>query len=278
MKQAQVLFGWLLWVGLLSGLVPPALADEIWITPAAKDADETVGNWGVTRDGESRFSFALPDDFVTFVAAKVVVIKKKDKEITYDLDLSIAQNLTRHDDFALSLFDVPTDLGECGKCKGGVTSLTLRYTGAEAAQIEVRDKKGEVVFNQEVEPWGVFTFTGTDKDNKLGREIEVIVNGESVTEITISCHKPMGVGLVAGDFEVIDGQSKDGGTLCHLPADEDQLLEIDISLIFEDIVFFPGADYVSLDFRSDPKKESQVVGLRFQFESLTLGPAGPPGP
>jgi hypothetical protein len=69
-----------------------------------------VGNWAVTNNGDAHFSFALPDNMTSFSAAKVVVIGKKDKEITYDLHISVAQNMQRHDAISDSLTKLPETL------------------------------------------------------------------------------------------------------------------------------------------------------------------------
>jgi hypothetical protein len=105
----------------------------------------------------------------------------------------------------------------CGECRGGVTDLTLRYVGATAdAHVQVLQKKDQVVFDGTVQPGETFTFSGTEKDGKLGTEITIRVDGEVNTTLHTSCSKPIGPGLVSGDFEVVAGRSKDGGPLCSL--------------------------------------------------------------
>jgi hypothetical protein len=108
--------------------------------------------------------------------------------------------------------DVP-----CGGCRGGVTSLTLRYNGSTAnAHIQVFQKKDRIVFDGTVQPGETFTFSGTEPDGKLGSEITIEVNGQVNTKLHTSCSKPIGPGLVSGDFEVVAGRSKDGGPLCPM--------------------------------------------------------------
>jgi len=115
---------------------------------------------------------------------------------------------------AICPFDTPPG-GDCGPCKGKVTQLELVYTGDIAAFITVVQKKdNDVVFDEIVSPGGSFAFSGTDKDGILGTEIKVFVNGSLNTKIHTSCSQPIGPGLVFGDFEVVSGQSKDGGPLC----------------------------------------------------------------
>jgi hypothetical protein len=112
-------------------------------------------------------------------------------------------------------------LPECMECDGGVTKLTLHYNGDSAALVQVykgddqdEDKK---LYEGTAGSGETFTFTGQDSDNKMGSEISVWVNGVLNAEIHTSCSQPIGPGLVRGDFEVVEGYSKDGGKLCPLP-------------------------------------------------------------
>jgi hypothetical protein len=54
----------------------------------------------------------VPEDLVSFSGAKLVVIGKKDKELTYDLCLSISQHALRHDDYVASLPDQPLTISK----------------------------------------------------------------------------------------------------------------------------------------------------------------------
>ena len=51
---------------------------------------------------------------------------------------------------------------------------------------------------------------------KLGTEIVVFVDGVEHVKIHTSCSKIIGPGLVFGDFEVVEGKSKDNGPICPL--------------------------------------------------------------
>jgi len=105
----------------------------------------------------------------------------------------------------------------CGECKGKVTELTLKYNGSTEAYVEVQQKKPEeIIFSGLVQPGDAFTFIGTDKKNTMGTEIRISVDGVLDTKIHTSCSQPIGPGLISGDFEVIGGYSKDGGTLCPI--------------------------------------------------------------
>ncbi|MCH7920067.1 MAG: hypothetical protein IIC50_19020, partial [Planctomycetes bacterium] len=118
-------------------------------------------------------------------------------------------------------FDTPPGDEDCGPCKGKVTELTLRYTGADAFVEVVQKKDNAVVYGAELDSGDAFTFSGQDKDGTLGTEIKVFVNSSLNATIHTSCSKPIGPGLVFGDFEVVAGQSKDGGPLC-IGGDDDK--------------------------------------------------------
>lgn len=106
----------------------------------------------------------------------------------------------------------------CLPCDGKVTTLTLEYQGSVAnAQVRVEQKKDNViVFNGTVQPGESFSFVGVDKQNTLGTEILVYVNGVLNTKIHTSCSQPIGPGMVSGDFLVLSGESRNGGLLCPM--------------------------------------------------------------
>ncbi len=107
----------------------------------------------------------------------------------------------------------------CDECDGKVTELELQYNGDQAANITVETKKkgendSKIVYNQMVQPGDTFSFLGNDKKGTLGTEISIYIDGVLNTKIHTSCSKPIGPGLVSGDFEVVSGSSRNGGELC----------------------------------------------------------------
>ena len=106
---------------------------------------------------------------------------------------------------------------ECAECDGKVTQLTLQYNGSADATIRVEQKKEGTVFEDTVAAGAQFTFNGKDNKGTLGTEISIYVDGVLNTTIHTSCSEPIGPGLVSGDFEVIEGYSRNGGLLCPLP-------------------------------------------------------------
>lgn len=105
---------------------------------------------------------------------------------------------------------------ECEECEGGATQLTLRYPGEEASLVEVFQKKEGCIFSGMVEPNDLFTFEGAKPDGTMGKEVTIEVNGEEDAKIHTSCSKGIGPGLVFGDFEVLEGHSRNGGLICPL--------------------------------------------------------------
>lgn len=95
--------------GLGAAVTLPAAADEIWIAPGEK-SDVAVGDWGLTPAGEAHFSFAVPDSMDRFVGAQVMVIGKQDRQITYELHLSISRDGQSADAFSADATALPATL------------------------------------------------------------------------------------------------------------------------------------------------------------------------
>ncbi|HEV8577643.1 MAG TPA: Calx-beta domain-containing protein [Thermoanaerobaculia bacterium] len=92
-----------------AALALPVTADEIWIAPGEK-ADVAVGDWGVTPAGDAHFTFAVPDSLDRFIGAQVMVIGKKNRQITYDLHLSISRDGQSHNSFNTDATGTPATL------------------------------------------------------------------------------------------------------------------------------------------------------------------------
>lgn len=145
----------------------------------------------------------------------------------------IVEGVSRNGGLLCPLDVEPPEDG-CG-CKGKVTELTLLYTGDSVDPIVVTGKgkknkpqcdilNGPVIFFEDdvhdivttTVDGRVFTLHGYDKKGTLGTEISLYVGGDLNTKIHTSCSKPIGVGSIFGDFEIIEGSSKDGGPLCAI--------------------------------------------------------------
>lgn len=140
-----------LWVlPLVVSLAPAARANEIWVTPAREHATGRVGHWAVTEEGETHFTFAIPDNMKSFTAARIAVIARRDhrehKEeggepgrrrdgdhddggrgddgplgIKYDLALSLAEGAQAQD----FVTDSRTGLGPVTLADGEVTEIDV---------------------------------------------------------------------------------------------------------------------------------------------------------
>ena len=111
------------------------------------------------------------------------------------------------------------DCGPCEECDGGVTSLTMRFVSESGGYVEAGefDKHGEVkesYFAGYLEPYEVFSFLGNGKDNKLEKNLTIMVDGQVAAELHTSCSKPIAPGLKFGDFFIIAAESKNGGAIC----------------------------------------------------------------
>jgi hypothetical protein len=109
----------------------------------------------------------------------------------------------------------------CSECDGKVTMLEMRYDGAVGAEVRVETKKDGTAFDALVGAGATFSFNGTDKKGTLGTEITIYVDGEEHVSIHTSCSQPIGPGLVAGDFTVISGESRNGGLMCPVAGGPD---------------------------------------------------------
>ncbi|MGI9543700.1 MAG: T9SS type A sorting domain-containing protein, partial [Cyclobacteriaceae bacterium] len=111
---------------------------------------------------------------------------------------------------------------DCNECDGQVTELTLKYLGSETgANITVTQMNdGQVAFDGTVSPEGTFSLAGQDQNKTLTTEIIIVVNGVQNTTIHTGCEMPIGPGMINGDFEIVDGESRNGGLLCPVAPDE----------------------------------------------------------
>lgn len=149
---------------------------------------------------------------------------------TYDVTVTDDGGCTLTETFVLAEPDsCDLSTGDC--CDGKVSWLTLKYNGTSSSSITVTQKiGGQQVFAGMVEPSDTFTVYGTDRKNTLGPEIEIHMAGSNTTQIHTSCSMPIGPGLIVGDFEVVAGESRNGGTLCPVSADAQQQATVSYEL------------------------------------------------
>ncbi len=114
--------------------------------------------------------------------------------------------------------DLDAKAGACAVCSGKVSQLTLRYRGASPnAHVQVFEKDGSnqlLVFDGSVRPGATFSFSGKDSKGTFGTSIRLWVDGVVNADLLTGCDTPIGPGLVAGSFAVVEGTSRNGGRLC----------------------------------------------------------------
>ena len=100
-----------------------------------------------------------------------------------------------------------------GNCDGQVDYIKLKYLGVtQNATIKVIEHDGQTVFQGVVQPGEEFEFFGQDPPQQhFGPKIHIYINNIYTQLIHTSCSVVIGIGSVFGDFEVIDGTSRNGG-------------------------------------------------------------------
>ncbi len=149
-------------------------------------------------------------------------------------DTTILENLYKEEKFSLyhfrdnccgqeDNFPLLTDLTttdceepECQICDGELTKLDLKYTGAGSQDVLV--KSGEtVLFDGAAYTNDVIELNKNGTLSTLGNEIKIYINQVLYRKITTDCSTAVGPGLLVGDFEIVAGESLNGGKLCPIP-------------------------------------------------------------
>lgn len=104
----------------------------------------------------------------------------------------------------------------CGACRGGITSLTLKYEGTTRANVIVKD--ASTIFTDQINPGDLVSISST----LIGRmfsadELNIVVGGRSNAKINITCAEGVFLNSRYGDFTVLAGESSLGGPLCCAP-------------------------------------------------------------
>lgn len=101
-------------------------ANEIWVPPANKAAENAAGNWAMANlGGSTHFGFHVPDNMDAAVApqAFILIIPTKDGDIDYDLTLTVGENGDPHSSPSLTVSE--TGLLLSGAVKGQLTEIDV---------------------------------------------------------------------------------------------------------------------------------------------------------
>lgn len=178
---------------------------------------------------------------------------------------------------------------ECG-CDGGLVTMTLRYIGTTAANINVKSKPGKkqvVYYTGTVQPDGEITFTGDGKDGKLDNSLYLFINDVENSSIHTSCSVDLDIGDTYGQFKIVKGFNKNNLSLCGEIADPDPdpdpdppsgntTSKHDGTLAFEDLWPSKG-DYdfndlvINYDFVVTKDNQNRVLSISSTFTVYAFG-------
>ena len=108
----------------------------------------------------------------------------------------------------------PVDPNACAECKGGVTSMVLRYLGETEGSVEIVDRQGVTLAGPQILSNGEDISISNGGASNLGKYIYVYVDGVEDTNIHTSCSQPVGPGTEFGSFQVREATSKYNGNIC----------------------------------------------------------------
>jgi len=151
----------------------------------------------------------------------------------------------------------PPDCVECGfglDNANKVSELTLRFNGSDGTYVIVRDGKKDddpILFEGTLNNGDTFTIRAADVGEDKFNSNVGFFDGSNNLLVTLhtSCSQPLGVGTVAGDFEVTAGLDKDGIPLCDAPPPPPPPP--------------PGDDCVECGFGADNANKVSELTLRF---------------
>jgi len=111
--------------------------------------------------------------------------------------------------------------GQCGECDGGVTEVTIRYTGpvGNPRLMSVVQAVGngdfEIIwYDFSVDGGDEFTVSGINQDGTFGKDIFIFVEEDLHAKFITDCSELIGPGKTSGEFLIVDGTSQNGGPLC----------------------------------------------------------------
>jgi hypothetical protein len=143
------------------------------------------------------------------------------EDFDFKIQKFIIKGLGKNDSYGMLLDNINISYAKenksnCATCLGKISRLTLKYQGKKNVLLEVKKKKGRIIFSKELKNNQNFILNGFDKKGTLGKKISFYLDGKIHTKIHTSCSKEILVGMVFGDFLITEGLSRNGGKLCKL--------------------------------------------------------------
>lgn len=117
--------------------------------------------------------------------------------------------------------EVPEKEEECSDCEGKVTKLDLKFDWWRSKKIDILQRRenscyGKWIYsNRCVKPGEVINLSGANHDGTFGKYIYIYINGCYYTKIKTDCDVNIGPGYYRGVFNVVSGESSNGGELCE---------------------------------------------------------------
>ena len=184
--------------------------------PVSMPGDEILYTFSVKNTGGVTLNNILvTDPLVTVNGGPITLAPGEEDTTTFTAVYTITQN-----DIDNGFVENQARVEVCnqtnvsdGNCDGQVDYLKLKYLGTtQNATIKVIEHDGQTVFEGVVEPGEEFEFFGQDPPQQhFGPKIHIYINNTYTQLIHTSCSVAIGIGSVFGDFEVIDGTSRNGG-------------------------------------------------------------------
>lgn len=121
----------------------------------------------------------------------------------------------------ISMVDVPAKEVPCSDCEGKVTELELEFDWRNAKKIDIVQRHENTNYgkrlycNRNTQPGEKINISGSNRDGSFGKFIYIYINNCYYTKINTSCFTKIGPGYFRGVFNVISGESSQGGELCE---------------------------------------------------------------
>ncbi|WP_396601172.1 hypothetical protein [Algibacter sp. R77976] len=121
----------------------------------------------------------------------------------------------------IQMVDVPAKVEPCSDCDGKVTELALEFDWRCAKKVDLVQRYENTCYgkriycNRYTQPGEIINVSGANHDGTFGKYIYIYINNCYYTKIKTDCDVNIGPGYIRGVFNVISGESSNGGELCE---------------------------------------------------------------